>query len=146
MASAQDFPARGKVTEVKNGKVIFLPFNTNYEMYLETTRPYDGPIGQQILATIRAKARKVYTVPSGGGFVSPIFGPPRTIQGRALFVDETTVVIRAGVPIVVELPVSDDALDFEAGNLSVGSIVNAVALPGVTFEFRQLAAAPAAVK
>jgi hypothetical protein len=146
MASAQDFPARGKVSEVKNGKVVFLPANSNYEMYLETARPYDGPIGQQILAIIRAKARKVYTVPSGGGFVSPIFGPPRTIQGRALFVNDSTVVIRAGVPIIVELPAADDALDFEAGNLSVGSIVNAVALPGVTFELLQAATANAAAK
>jgi hypothetical protein len=135
MASPQDFPARGKVLRIAAGKIIFSPINTNYEIQLEPAQPFDGPIGQQILCLIRAKARKVYTVPSGGGFIAPIFGSPRTIQGRALYVDEQQIIIRAGVPIIVELPKSDDALDLEEGAISVGSIVNAVAFPGTTFQY-----------
>ncbi|HEX4053697.1 MAG TPA: hypothetical protein VHX86_05495 [Tepidisphaeraceae bacterium] len=129
------FLARGKVTQTKDSLIVFQPSDTNYELHLQTVRPYTGPIGQLIDARIRAKAAKVYTVPSGGGFISPLFGPPRTIQGRALQLDDKTVVIRAGVPISVELPKADSAVDLTDGPLTVGSLVNAVALPGATFEF-----------
>ncbi len=128
------FLARGKVTEAKDSLVVFQPFDTNYQLHLQTARPYTGPIGQLISARIRAKAAKVYTVPSGGGFISPLFGPPRIIQGRAMQVDDRRIIIRAGVPMTVELPKSDEGVDLSEGPLAVGSIVNAVALPGATFE------------
>jgi hypothetical protein len=131
---ANGFIARGKVTEVKDSFVVFQPLDTNYQLHLQTARPYTGPVGQLISARVQAKAAKVYTVPSGGGFISPLFGPPRTIQGRALQVDDHTIVIRAGIPISVELPKADEAVDLSEGPLAVGSIVNAVALPGATFE------------
>jgi hypothetical protein len=147
MASDSEFAARGKVIAVKDdGKIVFAPSNTNYQLHLQAARPYDGPKDELILAVIRAKAKKVYTVPSGGGFISPIFGPPKTIQGRALQVDDQKVVIRAGVPIVVELPRADDALDLQEGPITVGSIVNAVAMAGATFEFLSPAAAPAGAR
>jgi hypothetical protein len=128
------FLARGKVVEAKDSNVVFQPCDTNYQIHLQTARPYTGPIGQLIDARIRARARKVYTVPSGGGFISPIFGSPRTFQGRALHVDDRQVIIRAGVPISVELPQSDSALDLSAGPIAVGSMINVAALPGTTFE------------
>jgi hypothetical protein len=127
--------ARGKVTEAQDSRVVFQPFDTNYQLHLRTTKPYTGPIGQLINARIQAKAVKVYTVPSGGGFISPIFGSPKIIQGRAATVDDRFVLIRAGVPITVELPSSDEGVDLSDGPLSVGSIVNAVTLPGATFEW-----------
>ena len=141
MATATEFAARGKVTGVKNGTVIFSPFNTNYELHLTTARPYDGPIGTPILANIRAKARKVYTVPSGGGFISPLFGPPKTIQGRAVHVENGLVVIRAGLLVNVQLPSDDTGLDLSDGPITVGSLVNAVALPGTSFELVRVATA-----
>lgn len=135
MATATEFLARGKVTSVKDGTVVFEPAGTNYQLHLQCPRPDAAPIGQLINARIRGKARKVYTVPSGGGFIQPIFGTPRIVQGRALYAEDRLVVIRASVPISVELPASDDGLDLSEGPLHVGSIVNAVILPGVTFEF-----------
>jgi hypothetical protein len=138
MAQASDFAARGKVTAVIDGKIVFAPSNTNYAIQLTPVRPYDGPIGQLISANIRVKARKVYTVPSGGGFISPLFGPPRTIQGRAVHVENGMVVIRAGLPVMVELPTANDSVDLEEGPIAVGSLVNAVALPGASFEILDL--------
>jgi hypothetical protein len=135
------FLARGKVVEANDARVVFTPLETNYRLHLQTNQRYAGPLNQIIEARIRAKARKVYTVPSGGGFISPIFGSPRTIQGRALLVEDRQIVLRAGFPIAVDLPQNDDAVDLDAGPISVGAIVNVVALPGATFE---LAAAPAA--
>jgi hypothetical protein len=131
---ANEFLARGKVTEAKDSVVVFQPSNTNYQIHLQISQPYAGPIGQLVTARIRVKAAKIYTVPSGGGFISPIFGPPKTIQGRALQLDDNVVVIRAGMPITVELPKADSAVDLSDGPLAVGEMVNAVALPGATFE------------
>jgi hypothetical protein len=134
MVTATDLLARGKVTRVMDGTIVFQPQNTNYEMYLQPTRPFSGPVGQLISARIRVKARKVYTVPSGGGFISPIFGPPRTIQGRALKLDGGSVIVRAGTPIEVTLPTEDDGMDLAEGPIDVGALVNAVAMPGATIE------------
>jgi hypothetical protein len=135
MATATELLARGKVTQVTDGKIVFQPQNTNYEMHLQPSRPYSGPVGQLVSARIRVKARKIYTVPSGGGFVSPIFGPPRTIQGRALKLEGGSVIVRAGTVIEVELPTADDSMDLAEGPIDVGALVNAVALPGATIEF-----------
>jgi hypothetical protein len=136
MATAKDFAARGKVTAVRDGLVVFAPTNTNYQLYLQTARQYEGPIGQLISCSVRVKARKVYTVPSGGGFISPLFGSPRILQGRALFVEDSLVVIRAGVAVEIELPTSVEAVDLSEGPIAAGTIVNALALPGATFELR----------
>jgi len=139
MASATDFTARGKVTAVRDGGVVFAPSGTNYELHLAVARPYTGPVNQLLTATVRAQARKIYTVPSGGGFISPLFGPPKTIQGRALFVEQNVVVIKAGsnLPIIVDLPANDDAVDLSEGQITVGNLLNAVAFPDAIFELVQ---------
>jgi hypothetical protein len=94
-------------------------------------------------ALIRAAARKVYTVPSGGNFIAPIFGPPRIVQGRVRFIDDRALVLHAGAPIIVDLPGADAAIDLTDGQIQVNHLVNATLLPGATF---QLAAAPAGAK
>jgi hypothetical protein len=83
---------------------------------------------------IRVVARKVYTVPSGGNFINPIFGPPRTIQGRVRALDGGSMVVQAGMPVHVELPAEASAVELANGPIAVGSLVNVVALPGATFE------------
>ena len=134
MSTATEFPARGKVLEINGQTVVFHPSNTTYRMHLGvaagTTVPTDRPID----AIIRLRARKVWTVPSGGLFVAPIFGPPRIVQGRVRYLDERQMVLNAGVNVVVDLPNSDAAFDLARGPIEVGSLVNASALPGATFE------------
>jgi len=136
MASETDFPARGKVTEVRDGVVVFAPINTNYQLHLATAggRAYDGPVNEWIDAVVRLNARKVMTVPSGGNFVEPIFGRPRTIQGRVKFLTTRSMVVQAGLPIVVSLPQADSGIDLGEGAIRVGSMVNVMALPGATIE------------
>ncbi|HTW95397.1 MAG TPA: hypothetical protein VMD30_11415 [Tepidisphaeraceae bacterium] len=141
MADVRDFPARGKVIGVKEGLVIFNPANTTYEMHLRVSSPYKGAMNKPIEALIRFTARKIYTVPSGGNFVAPIFGPPKILQGRVRYLDQRSLVIHAGVPVVAQLPAADSALDLESGPIAIGSLVNAVALPGAAFELLQTAAA-----
>ena len=141
MASATDFPAKGKVIEVRDGVVVFQPTGTTYELHLETTAPYTGPKNQQIEAYIKVKARKVYTVPSGGNFITPIQGQTRIIQGRVRYVDNTTLVIHAAVPVIVDLPVDDRQIELSEGQITVGRIANVVVFPGATMALVQPAVA-----
>src|SRR4051812_2438492 len=102
MSSATVFVTSGKITAVDDGAIVFNPKNTNYELRLDGT--YDGPVNSPVKILIRCQARKVWTVPSGGNFVTPIFGPPRIVQGRVVYLDERTIVLRAGADFVIELP------------------------------------------
>jgi hypothetical protein len=147
MSNAWDFPAKGKIIEVRGSSVVFQPSNTNYELLLVaaagnyTGGNYTGPLNSPIEILIRVQARKVWTVPSGGNFVEPIFGKPRTIQGWVKAVDQSWIVLQAGAPIVVKLPTSDSAIDFNSGSIAVGSMVNAMVMPGATFEVAKAAVA-----
>src|SRR5262245_10503693 len=135
MATPTDFPARGKVIALNGGIVVFNPSNTNYELQLmSASGNYTGPVQSPVQAMIRVNARKVWTVPSGGNFIAPIFGPPKTIQGRVRFASDTQLVVQAGTPIVVSLPGDDTAIDLSNGPIALGTMVNVVALPGASFE------------
>jgi hypothetical protein len=135
MPAITDFPARGKVTALRDGGVVFEPYNTNYQFHLGTSAQYDGPMNSPVFCLIKVTARRAWTVASGGNFVSPLFGPPRTIQGRVKYADETTLVVHAGMPIVVELPKDEIAIDLTHGAMSVGMMINVLAFPGATMEF-----------
>jgi hypothetical protein len=141
MPSPTDFPTRGKVTSVNDGFVVFVPRDTTYEMHLKTAKPYDGPVNGPIDALIRLQARKVYTVPSGGNFITPIFGPPKIVQGRVRYLDDRHLVVQAGAKVIVELPGADSAIDLDEGYITVNKMVNVVALPGATFELAEVTAA-----
>lgn len=134
MASLADYTARGKVIAVHDDSVVFQPRDTNYELRLVTKGKYDGAVNTPIDARVRATVRKLLTVPSGGAFVSPIFGPPRTVQGRVRYAEDGALIVQAGMPFVLELPRADHALDLNDGPITVGRMVNAIVLPGATFE------------
>ena len=82
MPTSTDFPARGKVIRVDDSFVIFVPSNTNYEIKLSTPSRYDGPVNSLIEGVVKASARKLWTVASGGNFVAPIFGPTILVRGH----------------------------------------------------------------
>jgi hypothetical protein len=126
--------ATGKVIRLESGKVVFTPAGTSYELHLEIPS-YTGSLNTPTRCLIRAKARKVYTVPSGGNFITPIFGPPRIVQGRVRSADQRSLVVHAAVPIHVELPGPDSAIDLDEGPITVGKMVNVVCEPGVRVEF-----------
>jgi hypothetical protein len=132
MPGLMEQSARGQVIEVRDGMVVFNPAGTRYQMHLVAGK-YAGPLHQPISAIVRVTARKVYTVPSGGNFIAPIFGQPRTLQGRVVSVDDRVMVIHAGLPVVVDLPSAETAIDLDNGQITVGSMVNVVALPQARF-------------
>jgi hypothetical protein len=134
MPSLTEFLASGKIVRVEDLFVVFSPVGTNYEIKLATPIRYIGPTDSLIEGSIQAIARKLWTVSSGGNFVAPIFGPPRIIQGRIKSLDQLSMVVQAGVPITVKLPVADSAYDLSSGALSVGTLVNATLMPGASVE------------
>jgi hypothetical protein len=137
MPSTNDYPARGKVTQVDGDSLVFVPSGTNYQMHLKKSDAAASvPLDTPIEGVIQVSARKVWTVPSGGNFVQPIFGQPRIIQGRVKWLDERRLLVQAGTSFLVELPASEKALDLANGGIEVGSLVNVTALPGATFEPR----------
>jgi len=74
-------------------------------------------------------------MPSGGNFVTPIFGPPRVVQGRVRYLEEGGLsAVQAGVPIIVTLPAEEVAYDLVNGPITTAAIINATILPGATFE------------
>ena len=114
--------------------VIFQPRGTNYELHLETAGEYQGPENKPIQGIVHVRARKLYTVPSGGNFIAPILGTPRTVQGRVVWVSPTQIVLLAGTPVLVDLPGDPHAIDLGSGPIEEGAIVNVVAMPGAAFE------------
>ena len=132
-SSAGGMAALGSVMSVGEGTVVFNPAGSNYELKL-LAPSYTGPVGTPVKGIVRVAARKVWTVPSGGNFISPIFGPPRTIQGRVRLLEPGRLVVHAGCQIWVNLPDNDIVYDLANGPIRVGAIVNVTALPGATFE------------
>jgi hypothetical protein len=133
--SSTDFPARMELLHFEAGAAVVKPAGTNYQVKLAV------PAGRAY-GLVRATARKLWTVTSGGNFVAPIFGPPRIVQGRVRYLDATSMVVGCGFPVIVTLPASDSAFDLAGGALAVGALVNVTLLPGATFE---AVAAPAPV-
>ena len=127
------FPATGKIISSKDGILVFNPSGTSYEFVLANPT-FNGPLNTPVQCIIRVTARKVYTVPSGGNFVSPIFGTPRIVQGLVRAGDRNSLVVHAGCPFHVELPVAESAIDLTNGPISVGRMVNVVCLPGARVE------------
>lgn len=131
--------AKGKVTAARDGMITFIPSGTTYELHLAAGS--DVPVNTLLEGIIRVTARKVWTVPSGGNFIAPIFGTPRIVQGRVRMLDERTLVVQAGAPIVVEITPDDRTLDLAHGPIGVGSLVNVTCMPGARFELASSAAA-----
>jgi hypothetical protein len=138
MSVATEYAAKGKITEVRENLVVFCPNNTNYQLHLISEEGrYSGPTNEPVEVVVKGVARKMWTVVSGGNFISPIFGPPRIVQGRVRYADERVLVIQAGTLITIELPSSDMAIDLTNGPITVGSLVNATVMPGATFHIAE---------
>jgi hypothetical protein len=127
--------ATGAVLSSEAGKIVFNPTGTRYSLHLACPT-YAGPIGTPVRGVITVLARKILTVPSGGNFLAPIIGPPKTIQGRVRVLDTKWMIVQAGVAVRVEFPADDFAFDLARGPIAVGAFVNVVAHPGARFELR----------
>ncbi|HRK29439.1 MAG TPA: hypothetical protein PLD59_00060 [Tepidisphaeraceae bacterium] len=128
--------AKGKVLRAEADHVVFQPSNTNYELHLKADS-FAGPVGVPVECTIRAQARKIYSVSTGGGFIQPLFGPPKIIQGRVVSIEGQHFTMHAaGASVVVALPEDESGIDLNTGAIAIGSMVNVVAFAGAVADFK----------
>jgi hypothetical protein len=97
--------ARGTLARLEPGTatrpahVVLAVPNTNYEMHLVPTAPVRALPGKRLIGTIRARARRIDVVQTGGRYIEPVLGRPRRVQGSVVAVEPDAVVVDAGVPI-----------------------------------------------
>ena len=134
-ATPIECPTHGKIIQVlDDDAVVFAPSGTSYELRLRTDGRYAGTLNTPVEVVVRATARKVWTVPSGGNFIAPIQGPPKIVQGRVTYADERQLVVRAGATFLIDLPSAEHAVDLPNGPITVGNMVNVTTFAGATIE------------
>jgi hypothetical protein len=130
--------ARGTLAEIvsatatRPGYIKFAVPNTSYELHLIPTgaAPSADRVGKRLLGTIRAKARRIDIVETGGRYVEPVFGRPRRVQGTVIKAVADTVVVDAGIPIHCTPTDARQA----AAQFQPGQLVSFDVLDGATFE------------
>ncbi len=118
-------PTEGKPALVK----LCLP-NTNYELHLVPQGRVRAEEGKRLIGIVRAKARRLDIVHTGGRFVEPVYGRPRRVQGRVIAIQDGSVVVDAGLP--VHCAPTDPRQ--KAEQFEVGQLVSFDVLDGATIE------------
>ena len=123
--------ARGVLAESGFERITFEVPGTSYRFELLVYQQPRTPVGKRIVGTIRAQAKRVDLVHTGGRYVEPVYGRPRRVQGEVLAIDavENTITVDAGLPIVCRLT---DARQ-KAGDFPPGSFVSFDVTPGASF-------------
>jgi hypothetical protein len=129
MGSANDYPAVGKVIEVGEGEATLSPTGSEYELVLCCADAQVKAGDDRLRVTVHAVAERLWTVPAGGNFVTPIRGTPRVIQGRVICADARQLVVQAGLPVLIDLPREGKDFNLAAGPLAVGARVNVLVQP-----------------
>jgi hypothetical protein len=123
--------ARGVLAEAGDDRIILEIPGTDYRIQLQVYQRPKSAVGKRIVGTIRAMAKRIDVVHSGGRYLEPLYGRPRRIQGEVLHIDaaENAVVVDAGVPVVCKVTdARQKAMDFKPGDF-----VSFDAMPGATF-------------
>lgn len=123
--------ARAILAESAEDRVVLTIPGTDYQIHLLVYQRPSTPIGKRIIGTIRAAARRVDVVRTGGRYVEPVYGRPRRIQGEIIAIDgaDNSITVDAGMPIVCKV---GDARQ-RADQFKVGDFVSFDALPGSSF-------------
>lgn len=124
--------ARGTLAERHDDRVVLALPGTDYRILLLTAGPVTGEVGRRIRGVIRAQARRIDVVVTGGRYLEPVCGRPRRVQGAVVAIDSDadtlTVSAHDGAPIVVKTDGRQRAGDFR-----VGQFVSMDVLHGATF-------------
>jgi hypothetical protein len=107
--------------------------NTSYQVHLVPTGPVHAEVGKRIIGVIRASARRIDEVKTGGRYVEPVYGRPRRVQGRVVGVEGGAVVVDAGMPI--HCTPTDPRQKPE--QFQAGQFVSFDVLEGATFDERR---------
>ncbi len=118
---------------LENGdETVVLGFNeTSYRMHLIVLKRLGREEGKRVKGVIRATARRIDRIGTGGKYVEPVYGPPRRVAGRivALDAEANTVTVDAGMPMVMKV----GAPTQRATDFAVGDFVTMNVMPGATF-------------
>ncbi len=113
----------------RKGFITLAVPNTSYEMHLIPTGAIPVTLGKRLLGVIKARARRIDVVQSGGRYVEPVMGHPRRVQGTVVRIEGEAVVVDAGVPI--HLTPTDARQG--AGQFQPGQFVSCDVMDGATF-------------
>lgn len=119
-------------TATKKGHITFAVPNTSYELHLIPTGAIAAAPGKRLIGIIKAQARRIDVVQSGGRYVEPVMGHPRRVQGSVVRVEGEAVVVDAGVPI--HLTPTDARQG--ASQFQPGQFVSCDVMDGATFTVR----------
>lgn len=129
-----DAVARGRLTDLREGRLELSLPGTDYRLHLVPAVPADRiatPVGKRIKGVIRAQALRIHAATGGGQFIEPVLGEPRIIAGVINAVDDPghRVLVRTAVPMWVHWQDGQDL-----GILRVGQLINCHVQSGTTFE------------
>lgn len=118
-------------TATKPAHIVLELLNTSYQIHLLPGGAIATPVGKRIVGVVRADARRVDIVKSGGKYVEPVAGRPRRVQGAVVGRDTSanTITVNAGVAIVLKLT---DARQ-RAEQFEDGAFVSCDVCDGATF-------------
>lgn len=111
--------------------VLGLP-GTDYQLHLCVDHPVSQSINKPITGTVRARARRVDVVNTGGRYIEPVYGRPRRLQGTVVATDlsENTLLVNCGVCSFVCVLAAGQ----KAGDFVPGALVSFDVERGATFE------------
>lgn len=131
-ARASEGVVRAVLAEKHDDHVVLSVPGTDYRVRLVIEGPIPHEVGKRIRGVVRAQARRIDVVTTGGRFVEPVYGRPRRIQGKIIAIDpaEDTVTVEAhtNLPIVCRTNGQQRATQFK-----VGQLVSFDAQPGAAF-------------
>jgi len=116
-------------TATRPAYITFNVPNTSYELHLLPTSEVKTQPGKRLIGTIRAQARRMDVVQTGGQYIEPVMGRPRRVQGTVIAIAGDAVVVDAGVPVHCR---PTDTRQ-QASQFSVGQFVSFDVLDGSTF-------------
>lgn len=107
-------------------------YNSDYRLHLIPVGEITAKVGKRIIGAIRAEAKRVDVVRTGGKYVEPVMGRPRRVQGRIVETDHARNSITVDANAVIVCRLTDHrqrASDFEPGQFVSFDVLN-----GATFE------------
>jgi hypothetical protein len=119
-------------TPARAACITFVVPNTSYQLFLVPIGEIAAKVGGRLIGVIRARARRVDVVQTGGRYVEPVVGRPRRVQGRIVKIEASAIVVDAGVPIHCALTDERQTPD----QFEVGQLVSFDVHDGATFEAR----------
>ena len=109
----------GKLLAVEEGMITLGLVNTDYQLQLVVPEDFDQLVGSRVSGRVKANARRVDKIASGGKYIDPVYGRPRRLQGKVVAIsrEENTITVRGGCAIECSLMEPQKAKDYEIGEI-----------------------------